>query len=114
MGGEEEGSTLALSYAQAHPSMVLSLVLRGVFSSSARMRWTHLFCSGGTFGPNPAALGFFLLKYIEDTSTDWARKETNVLGAYWTRVKSDDRATREAAAAAFVGYERSISKTFFF
>jgi proline iminopeptidase len=34
------------------------------------------------------------------------------LGAYWNRLQSDDAATREAAAAAFVGYELSISKTF--
>ena len=30
----------------------------------------------------------------------------------WTRLTSDDVAVREAAAAAFVGYELSISKTF--
>lgn len=108
--GGSWGSTLALSYAQAHPSMVSSLVLRGVFLFGPD-EVDYLFCGGGTFGQNPAAWDSYC-KYIEDTSTDWAREKTNLLGAYWTRLKSDDRATREAAAAAFVGYELSISKTF--
>eukprot|EP00966_Prymnesium_polylepis_P273017 6307019-Prymnesium_polylepis.2 len=38
------------------------------------------------------------------------RERTNLLGAYWDRLTSGDAATREAAAAAFVGYEISISK----
>ena len=35
-----------------------------------------------------------------------------MLGAYWERLQSSDTTMREAAAAAFVGYELSISKTF--
>ena len=50
--------------------------------------------------------------YIQDTSTEWDCEKDNLLGAYWTRLQSPDSATREAAAAAFVGYELSISKTF--
>merc|ERR1711957_247236 len=51
-------------------------------------------------------------RYIEDTSTDWEREKKNLLGAYWQRLTSKDSATREAAAAAFVGYELSISNTY--
>ena len=37
---------------------------------------------------------------------------TNLLGAYWSRLTCDDAEVRKAAAAAFVGYELSISKTY--
>lgn len=50
--------------------------------------------------------------YIKDTSNDWDREKDNLLGAYWNRLTSTDKHTREAAASAFVGYELSVSKTF--
>ena len=43
---------------------------------------------------------------------DWERERTDLLGAYWARLTSDDASVRAAAAAAFVGYELSISKTY--
>eukprot|EP01052_Picozoa_sp_SAG31_P076781 SAG31_NODE_36085_length_316_cov_1.437788_1_plen_86_part_01 len=51
-------------------------------------------------------------KFIEDTSSDWERERTNLLGAYYQRLTSGDRQMQNAAASAFVGYELSISKTF--
>jgi len=108
--GGSWGSTLALAYAQAHPANVTSLVLRGVFLFGPD-EVDYLFSNGGTFGQNPAAWENYC-QYIEDTSTDWQREKTNLLGAYWQRLTCDDAATRSAAAAAFVGYELSISKTF--
>lgn len=71
----------------------------------------YLFSSGGTFGQNPQAWEAYC-RYIEDSSDDWGREQTNLLGAYWNRLTSSDKTIREAAAAAFVGYELSISKTY--
>jgi len=108
--GGSWGSTLALAYAQAHPDRCKCLMLRGVFLFGPD-EVDYLFSSGGTFGQNPAAWESYC-QYIEDTSPDWSRERSNLLGAYWSRLQSDNVATREAAAAAFVGYELSISKTF--
>jgi len=108
--GGSWGSTLALAYAQAHPDKVKCILLRGVFLFTTD-EVDYLFSNGGTFGQNPAAWESYC-QYIEDTSPDWSRERTNLLGAYWDRLQSEDVATREAAAAAFVGYELSISKAF--
>lgn len=108
--GGSWGSTLALAYAQAHPDKCRCLLLRGVFLFTPD-EVGYLFCDGGTEGQNPAAWESYC-QYIQDTSSDWDRERTNLLGAYWSRFQSEDAATREGAAAAFVGYELSISKTF--
>lgn len=108
--GGSWGSTLALAYAQAHPTRVSSLLLRGVFLFGTD-EVEYLFCRGGTFGQHPAAWEAYC-RYIEDTSSDWERERTDLLGAYWARLTSDDASVRAAAAAAFVGYELSISKTY--
>ena len=108
--GGSWGSTLALAYAQAHPTRVASLLLRGVFLFGPD-EVDYLFSNGGTFGQNPAAWEKYC-QYIEETSTDWDRERTNLLGAYWERLTSEDAAVRAAAAAAFVGYELSISKAY--
>jgi len=108
--GGSWGSTLALAYAQAYPNDVDSLLLRGVFLFGPD-EVDYLFGNGGTFGQNPQAWEAYS-RYIEETSDDWEREQTNLLGAYWDRLTSDDTKTRVAAAAAFVGYELSISKTY--
>ena len=108
--GGSWGSPLALAYAQAHPTRVRTLVLRGVFLFGMD-EVEYLFCNGGPYGQHPQAWARYKA-YIRDTSSNWERERTNLLGAYWARLMSDDAATRAAAAAAFVGYELSISKTF--
>ena len=108
--GGSWGSTLALAYAQEYPELVDSLLLRGVFLFGPD-EVDYLFGNGGTYGQNPQAWEDYC-RYIEDTSGDWDREQKNLLGAYWERLTSSDKATREAAAAAFVGYELSISKTY--
>ena len=108
--GGSWGSTLALAYAQAHPDRCSNLLLRGVFLFGPD-EVEYLFCNGGTFGQNPGAWSKYV-QYLEDTSSNWAVEKTNLLGAYWTRLTSSDTAVRSAAAAAFVGYELSISKTY--
>ena len=89
--GGSWGSTLALAYAQAHPDKCRCLMLRGVFLFGPD-EVDYLFSNGGTYGQNPAAWESYC-QYIEDTSPDWSREKTNLLGAYWTRLQSDDAAT---------------------
>eukprot|EP00931_Biecheleriopsis_adriatica_P044191 TRINITY_DN25254_c0_g1_i2.p1 TRINITY_DN25254_c0_g1~~TRINITY_DN25254_c0_g1_i2.p1 ORF type:complete len:442 (+),score=51.14 TRINITY_DN25254_c0_g1_i2:57-1328(+) len=108
--GGSWGATLAIAYAEAHPTKLSSLLLRGVFLFGPD-EVDYLFCNGGTYGQNPAAWEAYC-RYIEDTSSDFKRERTNLLGAYWQRLTSPDDEVRNAAAAAFVGYELSISKTF--
>ena len=108
--GGSWGSTLALAYAEAHPSKVRTLLLRGVFLFEPE-EVDYLFAKGGTQGQHPAAWAAYC-NYIRDTSDDYESERHNLLGAYWKRLTSDDAATRLAAASAFVGYELSISKTF--
>lgn len=108
--GGSWGSTLALAYAQAYPQDVAALLLRGVFLFGPD-EVDHLFGNGNTGSQHPEAWDNYC-RYIQDTSADWERERTNLLGAYWERLTSEDAATREAAAAAFVGYELSISKTY--
>jgi len=108
--GGSWGSTLALAYAQAHPVRCTALLLRGVFLFGPD-EVDYLFSTGGTFGQNPEAWTNYK-RFIQETSSDWDREQTNLLGAYWQRLTDHDATKREAAAAAFVGYELSISKTF--
>ena len=86
------------------------MLLRGVFLFSPS-EVDYLFSDGGTAGQNPEAWEAYC-QYIEDTSTDWERERTNLLGAYYQRLTSGDKKVQSEAAAAFVGYELSISKTF--
>ena len=108
--GGSWGSTLALAYAQTHPERCQKLLLRGVFLFGPD-EVDYLFCSGGTYGQNPGAWSSYV-QYIEETSENWQVEKRNLLGAYWSRLKSDDAKVRSAAAAAFLGYELSISKTY--
>ena len=108
--GGSWGSTLALAYAQSHPSRCHALLLRGVFLFGLD-EVDYLFSNGGTYGQNPQAWDMYK-SYIRDTSTDWESESKNLLGAYWQRLTCNDLSIRAAAAAAFVGYELSISKTF--
>jgi len=108
--GGSWGSTLALAYAQSHADRCQALLLRGVFLFTPD-EVDYLFCGGGTYGQNPQAWEDYT-RFVRETSDDWAREQTNLLGAYWQRLTAGDTAMREAAAAAFVGYELSISKAF--
>lgn len=108
--GGSWGSTLALAYAQSHPSRCRALLLRGVFLFGLD-EVDYLFSNGGTYGQNPQAWEMYK-EYIRTTSTDWETESMNLLSAYWKRLTSNDSSVRAAAAAAFVGYELSISKTF--
>ena len=64
--GGSWGSTLALAYAQQHPTCVSALLLRGVFLFGPD-EVEYLFCSGGTFGQNPQAWENYK-RFLKDTS----------------------------------------------
>ena len=74
----------------------------------------YLFVDGRTAGQNPAAWERYLafLRETSPSAARWDCERADPLGAYWQRLTSPDAALRARAAAAFVGYELSISKAF--
>lgn len=103
--GGSWGSTLALAYAEAHPDRVRQLLLRGIFTF-LNDEVESLFQSGRVADHYPEAWAAYT-GYIRESSQDWAREQSNLLGAYRTRLLDD--AQRMDAARAFVNYELSIS-----
>jgi proline iminopeptidase len=86
--GGSWGSTLALLYAQTHPSVVSSLVLRGIFT----VRKSELDWNARPFFP----------EYYEDFVNYIPEAERDDLPmAYHARLTSEDQATRLAAARAW-------------
>ena len=106
--GGSWGACLAVAYAEAYPQDCKSLLLRGVFLFGPD-EVDYLFGTGGSYGQNPQAWESYC-QYIQDTSKDWEREKTNLIGAYWDRLTNPDPVVRVAAASAFVGYELSVSK----
>jgi proline iminopeptidase len=96
--GGSWGSTLALALAEAHPATIRSLLLRGVFLFGPD-EVDYLFSSGGTYGQHPQAWTAYC-RFIQDTSSDWERESTNLLGAYHQRLTCGDPAMQNAAASA--------------
>ena len=97
--GGSWGSTLALAYAQAHPTRCLGMVLRGVFACSPReVDW---FIQGmGRFFPE-AARDFRAA--IPDTERD------TLLDAYARRLNDPDPEVHKPAARAWATYEARCS-----
>lgn len=100
--GGSWGSTLALAYAQAHPSRVEALVLRGIFTFE-RDEVDTLFRNGRVADHYPAEWARY---------SDFARTHRpdidDPVAAY--RSMLEDPALRERAAQEFVRFEVSISK----
>jgi proline iminopeptidase len=103
--GGSWGSTLTLAYAQAHPSRVNKLLLRGIFTFLPDEVDT-LFQSGRVADHYPDEWEAYVA-HIRETSSDWGTEKDNLLAAYRVRLLDPDR--RMAAAKAFVAYELSIS-----
>lgn len=96
--GGSWGSTLALSYAIAHPQRVSGLILRGIFlSRQAELDWFLGGCE--QFYPEAWAL---LLEGIP------AEEHDNPLDAYAKRIFSDDVNISVPAATRWNEYESSI------
>jgi proline iminopeptidase len=101
--GGSWGSTLALAYAEAHPSRVTELVLRGIFLlRKSEIDW---FYQRGADALFPDAWEGFLAPIPEAERGD-------LMGAYYKRLTGDDPAVRQEAARAWSVWEGSTSCLF--
>ena len=101
--GGSWGSTLSLAYAQAHPSRVKALVLRGIFLlRPEEIRW---FYQEGANYIYPDAWEHYLEPIPFEERGD-------MLQAYYRRLTSDDPAVRARAAKAWSIWEGSTSFLF--
>ena len=98
--GGSWGSTLALAYAQSHPTRVRAMVLRGLFMLRAReLRW---FYQSGASHVFPEAWAEFEGPIPADERGD-------MIAAYHRRLTSDDAAVRLEAARAWTIWETRTS-----
>ena len=101
--GGSWGSTLALIYAQHHPSRVRSLVLRGIFMCrKSELRW---FYQDGASHIFPDAFAPYRDHIPEAERSDLIR-------AYYARLTSDDVDVRRAAAKEWTRWEMATSRLF--
>ena len=104
--GGSWGTTLALAYAEKHPTAVDALVLRGVcLLSSWETRW--LYEEGGASQTAPEAWAEFVKPLPGGRSVRGQARKT--MKAYHRLLKSRNRQTRRRAAAAWWGWESAIS-----
>jgi proline iminopeptidase len=98
--GGSWGSTLALAYAQAHPSRVSELVLRGIF---LLRRWElEWFYQKGCDAIYPDAWEAYVGHIPPGERAD-------LIGAYYRRLTSPDHAVRLAAAKVWSTWEGATS-----
>jgi proline iminopeptidase len=98
--GGSWGSTLALAYAQAHPTRATELVLRGIFMLR---RWElEWFYQKGCDALYPDAWEAYLAEIPEAEHGD-------LMSAYHRRLTSDDASTRLSAAKAWTSWESRTS-----
>jgi proline iminopeptidase len=94
--GGSWGSTLALAYAQAHPSRVTELVLRGIFTfRQTELDWLYLYGASEIF---PDKWEEFLAPVPEPERDD-------LVTAYQRRLTDPDRSVQLAAAKAWSKWE---------
>ena len=94
--GGSWGSTLALAYAQTHPSRVSELVLRGIFT--LRRKEIEWFYQGGCSELYPDAWEQYLKPIPENERGD-------MIAAYYKRLTSNDTAVQLEAARAWSIWE---------
>ncbi len=99
--GGSWGSTLALAYAQTHPNRCEALILRGIFM--LRPKEIQWFYQSGASYLFPDAWESYLAPIPESEQGD-------LISAYYQRLTSSDRPTRQAAARAWSVWEASTSK----
>lgn len=99
--GGSWGSTLALAYAQTHPSSVGSLVLRGIFTvRDKELNWTN----------QPGGAPFLFPDAHEEMLNFLPEAErADHMNAYHDRLMSDDPAISHPAATAWNKYEINMS-----
>lgn len=94
--GGSWGSTLALAYAQTHPSRVSEIVLRGIFTvRRSELDWIY---RGGAANLFPVEWEEFLAPLPESLRED-------PLAGYGELLASEDRGVRERAAIAWSVWE---------
>ncbi|EGD90439.1 prolyl aminopeptidase [Trichophyton rubrum D6] len=99
--GGSWGSALALVYAQAHPEVVGSLVLRGIFTfRREELEWSRSIVAGRLY---PDAYEEFVNYLPEPARAD-------IVGSYYQLLLSDNRETRISASKAWNKWELSISE----
>ena len=97
--GGSWGATLALVYAQTHPHVVKSLVLRGVFTARrSEIDWLYGDGARHIFPEAYAAFRNFLP----------AQEQGDIIGAYHRRLTSGDETVELAAAASWCAYEGKL------
>jgi proline iminopeptidase len=99
--GGSWGSTLALAYAQQHPERVTEMVLRGIFL--VRQREIQWYYQEGASRLFPEAWQ----QYLEPIPRE---ERDDMVGAYYRRLTSSDRAERIRAARAWSMWEGSTSR----
>lgn len=100
--GGSWGSTLALAYAQTHPSRVTELVLRGIFLVRPwEFRWFYETADG--------AGALFPDLYEEFLKPIPHAERGDLMRAYYARLTSSDAAVRAAAARAWSIWEGATS-----
>ncbi|MEL7025307.1 MAG: prolyl aminopeptidase [Pseudomonadota bacterium] len=103
--GGSWGSTLALAYAQAHADRMKNLLLRGIFTF-LRDEVDDLFRNGTTARHYPEVWAAYRDFVVTHPSLASSRPDDLVEGY---RILLSNPDTRDAAAAAFVGYELALS-----
>jgi proline iminopeptidase len=99
--GGSWGSTLALAYAQTHPSRVTELVLRGIFT--LRRKELLWFYQEGASFIFPDAWAHYLAEIPEGEHGD-------LMAAYYKRLTSADKEVQMRAAKAWSIWEGTTSK----
>lgn len=102
--GGSWGSTLALAYAETHPTATLGLVLRGIFLG--RPKELDWFYQQGARFLFPDEWEKFIDPIPETERED-------VLRAYYKQLTSSDKATRMRAASAWTCWEGATLKLIF-
>ena len=98
--GGSWGSTLSLCYAIKHPERVLGLVLRGIFLGRREdIEW--IYEVGGVSNIHPESIERYISIIPEEERTD-------IIGAYYKRLTSEDKETREVAAKEWSMWEGSL------
>ncbi|BGP14413.1 hypothetical protein JCM10213v2_002361 [Rhodosporidiobolus nylandii] len=98
------GSTLSLAYAQAHPSRVKSLTLRGIFT--LRRAELEFFYQGpGTSFIYPE----FWDEYVKPIPEE---ERGDMIAAYYKRLTSSDDAVRAEAGRAWSRWEMATSRLY--
>tara|TARA_B100000941_G_scaffold201319_1_gene146345 strand:+ start:1449 stop:2405 length:957 start_codon:yes stop_codon:yes gene_type:complete len=101
--GGSWGSTLGLIYAQNHPTKVLSLTLRGIFT--CRKSELHWFYQQGASHVFPDAFEPYQNHIPEGEQGD-------LIAAYYSRLTSADVNVRRAAAKQWTRWEMATSRLF--